>query len=100
MISQLKKGKDISSWFDKFISRLNQFIRSRKKIRIVHSKKKKKPYSSNQRTTPPRDDYTYNENKKKRQEKIDRILDKIKDSGYESLSKAEKDFLFDASKNI
>ena len=31
---------------------------------------------------------------------ISKILDKIKDSGYESLTKAEKDYLFDASKNI
>ena len=32
------------------------------------------------------------------QEKIDRILDKISASGYDSLSKAEKDFLFKAGK--
>jgi len=32
------------------------------------------------------------------QEKIDTILDKIKKSGYESLSAAEKEFLFNASK--
>ncbi len=32
------------------------------------------------------------------QRKIDSILDKISKSGYESLSKAEKDFLFKAGK--
>ena len=31
---------------------------------------------------------------------VDQILDKIKATGYESLTKAEKDFLFDESKNI
>lgn len=36
--------------------------------------------------------------KSDQQLKIDRILDKISDSGYESLSKAEKDFLFKAGK--
>jgi membrane associated rhomboid family serine protease len=35
---------------------------------------------------------------KLRQEKIDKILDKISKSGYDSLSKAEKDFLFQQSK--
>ena len=35
-----------------------------------------------------------------RQEKVDAILDKIKASGYDSLSKEEKDYLFNASKNI
>lgn len=33
-----------------------------------------------------------------KQEKIDAILDKISSDGYESLTKAEKDFLFQASK--
>ena len=37
---------------------------------------------------------------KNRQEKVDEILDKIKLSGYESLTKEEKDYLFDASKHI
>jgi hypothetical protein len=32
------------------------------------------------------------------QEKLDKILDKIKEQGYESLSKEERDFLFNASK--
>jgi hypothetical protein len=36
---------------------------------------------------------------KLRQQKIDAILDKISKSGYESLTKAEKDFLFQQSKN-
>ena len=39
-------------------------------------------------------------NSKNRQEKVDEILDKIKLSGYESLTKEEKDYLFDASKHI
>ena len=33
------------------------------------------------------------------QKKIDNILDKISKSGYESLSKSEKDFLFKNSDN-
>lgn len=39
-------------------------------------------------------DEEYNLDRKKNQEKIDKILDKISKSGYESLTKAEKDFLF------
>ena len=42
-------------------------------------------------------DEEYNYNKKVEQENIDRILDKISKSGYESLSKSEKDILFKAS---
>lgn len=43
-------------------------------------------------------DEEYNEDKKRRQEQTDRILDKISKSGYESLTKKEKDFLFKQSK--
>jgi len=39
----------------------------------------------------------YNVENKNRQDKIDRILDKISKSGYESLSKKEKDYLFKQS---
>jgi len=41
-----------------------------------------------------RSDADYNLAKKHRQEKIDAILDKISRSGYDSLTKAERDFLF------
>lgn len=44
-------------------------------------------------------DEQYNIEKKERQKKIDVILDKISKSGYESLTKAEKEFLFSQSKN-
>lgn len=43
-------------------------------------------------------DEQYNMETKERQAKIDSILDKISKSGYESLTKAEKDFLFSQSK--
>jgi hypothetical protein len=44
-------------------------------------------------------DEEYNLDAKQRQIQIDAILDKIAKSGYESLTKAEKDFLFKQSKN-
>ena len=43
-------------------------------------------------------DYEYNEQKKARNEEIDRILDKVRQSGYQSLTEAEMKTLFDASK--
>ena len=42
-------------------------------------------------------DMEYNARKKARQDEIDAILDKIRKSGYDSLSKEEKQKLFDAS---
>ena len=43
-------------------------------------------------------DYEYNEQKKARNEEVDRILDKVRQGGYQSLTESEKQTLFDASK--
>jgi len=43
------------------------------------------------------DDMEYNARQKARQEEIDKILDKIRKSGYDSLTKEEKQRLFEAS---
>ena len=42
-------------------------------------------------------DWDYNSRKKSQQEEVDRILDKIRKSGYESLTREEKQTLFDQS---
>ena len=44
------------------------------------------------------DDMEYNRRKQQRQEEVDAILDKIRKSGYDSLSKEEKQRLFEASR--
>ncbi|MBR4219041.1 MAG: rhomboid family intramembrane serine protease [Bacteroidales bacterium] len=44
-------------------------------------------------------DMEYNARKKHNQDEIDAILDKIRKSGYDSLTKEEKQKLFDASRN-
>ena len=61
---------------------------------------RKKP---NQPQTPPHQtpreaDMEYNARKKQRQAEVDAILDKIRKSGYDSLTKEEKKRLFEASK--
>ena len=94
-----QKRQRPSLWFDRLVGKLAAF-KIKKRIKIDISKKKKTKFKTYKNENPPKDDYSYNENKKLRQEKVDQILDKIKESGYESLTKAEKDFLFDASKNI
>ena len=43
-------------------------------------------------------DWNYNARKRASQEEVDRILDKIRKSGYDSLTKEEKQTLFDQSK--
>jgi membrane associated rhomboid family serine protease len=61
------------------------------------TKKEKRPlktvYKSAKRNTSPK-----NETKSEEQARIDSILDKISKSGYETLTKEEKDYLFNAGK--
>ena len=42
-------------------------------------------------------DFEYNSKKNQDQQEIDKILDKISSSGYDSLTKKEKETLFKAS---
>ena len=44
------------------------------------------------------DDMEYNRQKQQRQAEVDAILDKIRKSGYDSLTKEEKQRLFEASR--
>ncbi len=56
------------------------------------------PQQPRQRTGGKQADMDYNARKRQSQEEVDRILDKIRKSGYDSLTKDEKQRLFDASR--
>ena len=76
---------------DKMLLFFSGLFRSDKKLKIKKGGKT--------RTTQFKSDEEYNLEAKTRQKKTDLILDKISKSGYESLTKAEKDYLFNQSKN-
>ncbi len=86
-IQQLKKGKDFTLGFSRFLDYLKVLFQSRKKMKVVYKKQGK-----------TKTDQAYNNQKVDNQKKIDAILDKISKSGYDSLSAEEKAILFDASK--
>jgi hypothetical protein len=88
---QLVKGSDIGAGFSRFLDAIvNLFKGSEKKASLKTVYKSKMGGG----TTTSKAQY----DKQSSQKKIDAILDKISKSGYESLSKAEKDFLFQAGK--
>ena len=70
-----------------------QNLRSRWEQRTGKSTDQHRPDNN----TPNESDWDYNARKKDEQEEIDRILDKIRKSGYDSLTKAEKQRLFEQS---
>ena len=89
---QLGKGNDIGSGFEKFIGSFLSLFETRKKPRSTMRTVYKK--SGNSPVAPSAAKIS----KTEKQQKIDAILDKISKSGYDSLTKQEKDFLFDAGK--
>ncbi len=83
-VHYLRKGRDFSKIFPNF-----------KKKSKWGSKIKRKPKPG--KTNRPASDDEYNKNRAKNQKKIDEILDKISRSGYDSLTKDEKELLFNQS---
>lgn len=97
-----QRGTDIVGWLSRFIDWLvNLFKGARNPRPKMKVKYRSSDFKTSKTTTKNRkSDAEFNMEKKDRQAKIDAILDKIKRSGYESLSKAEKDFLFNEGKRL
>jgi len=94
-IKQLQRGNDIGHW----IYRISIFIKSLFKPQSqIHVSYKKKESGKTGRTRSTRSNATPSSKAEPSQQEIDAILDKISEKGYESLSKDEKEKLFNAGK--
>ncbi|MFO0493894.1 MAG: rhomboid family intramembrane serine protease [Flavobacteriia bacterium] len=94
-VQNLYNKNNIISIYSSLMKRITDFLKN-----LFSSNSKLKVKKGGATRGPAfKTDEEYNFDKKKRQEKIDLILDKISKSGYDSLTKAEKEFLFDQSKN-
>ena len=85
--NQYKKGNDFTLPISRFLDKIANLFKKRK-YKGAHKVVYRKPES----------DYDYNYRKAQESKKIDAILDKLKQSGYDSLSSEEKRQLFDAGK--
>jgi len=83
-VKQLNGGNDMASGFNKTMDYLSSILRNTPKLKKAYSRKKS--------------DQDFRKEKMQEQAKIDKILDKIAKSGYDGLTKQEKDILFRASK--
>jgi len=79
-MSQLIAGRNITGRFDRMIDMLFSWSKSRRKLKIKYNY--------------PNPDYQYNKGKVNQQEEINRVLDKIGKSGYDSLTFDEREMLF------
>jgi len=81
------QGRDITAWFGRFCAWIGSFFRPKPKPTMKVAYKR-----------PPTDDREYNREKVENQHEIDRILDKISIGGYDSLTRQEKETLFQQKK--
>ncbi len=90
-ITQLNKGSDLGGWVISFINFVKSMFKPQPKIKVTHRGESRRKHK---RSAPK----TTSSSSETPQAEIDAILDKISQSGYESLSKDEKQKLFNASK--
>lgn len=82
--TQYRKGRDITRWLTRILDWVVNLFKPKPKLKVKTRKKTET-------------DYEYNQRRNNESADIDRILDKIKASGYSSLNADEKKRLFDAS---
>ncbi len=90
-IRQLQAGNDIGLWVIRWMSFFKSFFVKQPKIKVTHKTRSRGSGASRQSSSSSSSSVVD-------QDEIDAILDKISKSGYESLSKSEKQKLFNASK--
>lgn len=84
-IQQWKKGRDITRRLEQLIDSIIDLFK-KKQLKTIYKR--------------PKTDDEFRSEKAKRSLKIDTILDKIAKSGYDSLNKEEKEYLFKNSKKM
>ena len=88
-IRQLQRGRDWSVGFNRVFEALEALFARRRRPRVVYRRQQRETNFSKGRSSRYAKD---------KQQQLDEILDKIAKSGYENLSKEEKEFLFRVSK--
>ncbi|MEM1326023.1 MAG: rhomboid family intramembrane serine protease [Bacteroidota bacterium] len=110
-VFMLRQGTDLAEPVNKLIDQISQFFKALSGGKSDSNKsdtKRQRPYVAFKQATGKKTRKAKkNKNKGKgnaasdnqsRQERVDAILDKIKQSGYDSLTVEEKEYLFNASK--
>lgn len=89
----LRQNMDITRWINPFIDGLVNLFRPRPRMKVTYQRSK-----SEKTNKAPDVDQEYRDKRKAEMDRLDTILDKIKQSGYDSLTAQEKQQLFESSK--
>lgn len=84
-VLQYRKNKDLTKWVSNLLDKGQKLIKPRPKIKVTYKRS-------------ATDDLEYNRQRNLKQEEINRVLEKISKSGYDSLTKEEKELLFKMGK--
>lgn len=82
---QFKRGMDMGKGIERLFAAIGKLFKPKPKVRVSYRR-------------PPVDDKEYNRQRNLDQERMNKILEKISKSGYDSLSKEEKEILFRSGK--
>lgn len=96
-IKQLQQGNDFGHWITITLDSIKDLFTKKENIKVTYRKERTKWKASDFKR--PKAKHHRTRSGQVSQDEIDEILDKISDSGYESLSKEEKEKLFNASKD-
>ncbi len=84
----IKHNRDIASWIVSIFEKIRDLFSDKKNVRLRYKK-----------NVSEMTDQEYNMYKKQRDDRVNEIFDKISRSGYESLTKEEKEILFKAGRD-
>ena len=94
----LDRGTDLTAWINAIIDAVDRMLDFTRRSHRNKRPKMKVSFGGGKATASDSKTSTETE-AKKRQDRIDHILDKIRQSGYQSLTEEEKKELFNANKN-
>lgn len=96
---QLQKGNDLGAWIHDFADWLKALFRPKPKMQTSYKSKEKATVNQTKTKSNAQASSQTNASDTPNQDEIDTILDKISATGYDSLTKEEKQKLFKASKS-
>ena len=84
-VLQYRKNNDLTKGVSQVFDKAEKLFKPKQKIKVTYK-------------GTPVDDFEYNRQRNLKQEEINRVLEKISKSGYDSLTKEEKELLFKMGK--
>lgn len=97
-VIQLRKGKDLGKPINQFLNWWQSLFEPKPKMKLTYIREKKQTVKTTSQAKQNKSEQVIASGIVPSQEELDMILDKISEKGYDSLTKEEKQKLFNASR--